>query len=74
MRQPHHFQQFCCPDFRILARNTGDHLRNDDILQRRELGQQVVILIDKTNPGTADGGTCVVAKTVTVLAEQTDIT
>ena len=44
-------EQFARPRARLGARQAADHLRQDDVLERRELRQQVMELIDEADLG-----------------------
>ena len=66
--QAHHIEEFAGARARLSTRQPGDHLRQDHIFQRGELGQQMVVLIDETETGTAQLGAPVVVHTVAGLA------
>ncbi len=52
--QPDPSQQLGRRAARRATRPAGDHQRQRDVLQRRELGQQVVKLVDETQMAVAD--------------------
>src|SRR5579883_1699776 len=47
---------------RLGAREPGDELREEHVLERRELGQQVVELVDEAEIAAADAGARIVAQ------------
>jgi hypothetical protein len=49
-------EQLGCPPLGFTPRQAGDHLRHDDVLERRELRQQVVELIDEADRRAAQRG------------------
>src|SRR3546814_6330553 len=53
--QPDLTQKLDRPRGRLAARTSGDHLRQGDVLLGRELGQQVVELIDEADLRQAEG-------------------
>ena len=54
--EPEIAQQLGRTPARLRPRQAPDHLRQHDVLQRRELRQEVVELVDKTDLGAADLG------------------
>src|SRR5690348_15392066 len=54
--QPEIIQQFHAARGRLAARQTADHLRQQYVLERRELRQQVVRLINETDLAAPDAG------------------
>ena len=48
MREADHPQKLAAAHLGLPARDAGDHLRHDDVLERGEFGQQVMELVDET--------------------------
>ena len=48
------FEQLVRPDVGFLLPYPGDHLRHRDIFERRELGQQMMELVDIAHRGAAE--------------------
>src|SRR3954463_2017105 len=60
--QPEIAQQFIGALARLLSGESADHLREHDVLDRGELRQQMVRLIDKTDLASTDPGALCVRK------------
>ena len=67
-------KQFPCTHLRVATLAAKDHLRDDDILKRREFRQQLMELVDEAHLGAAHAGALVVVHPGAVAAVDDDMT